>query len=227
MDLDILKKIPIFSGLSNEELGKIKELVQAARYRKGVVIFQEGDPGEAVYFIKSGKIKIYKSDEEGREYILHIFQEGDVFAEAVLLGGGSYPASAEAVEDSVVGFIKNCDLEKLISQNLQISLKIIKVMAGRLREAQEQIKNLAFRDTYDRTACLLHKICLDYGHRTTNGIEVDLPFTRQEMAALVGTSRETVTRVLSDMKKNGIIDMDRQKIIVLNEKRLMRCIRQL
>lgn len=225
MEREILKKIPIFSGLSDDELGKIKELVQTARFRKGAVIFQEGDPGEAVYFVKSGKIKIYKSDEEGREYIVHIFQEGDVFAEAVLLGGASYPASAEAVEDSIVGFIKNSDLEKLISQNLQIALKIIKIMAGRLRETQEQIRNLAFRDTYDRTACMLHKICLDYGQRTQNGIEVDLPFTRQEMAALVGTSRETVTRVLSDMKKNGIIDMTRQKIIVLNEKKLMRCIR--
>ncbi|HHW01399.1 MAG TPA: Crp/Fnr family transcriptional regulator [Thermoanaerobacterales bacterium] len=225
MEREILKKIPIFSGLSDDELGKIKELVQTARFRKGAVIFQEGDPGEAVYFVKFGKIKIYKSDEEGREYIVHIFQEGDVFAEAVLLGGASYPASAEAVEDSIVGFIKNSDLEKLISQNLQIALKIIKIMAGRLRETQEQIRNLAFRDTYDRTACMLHKICLDYGQRTQNGIEVDLPFTRQEMAALVGTSRETVTRVLSDMKKNGIIDMTRQKIIVLNEKKLMRCIR--
>lgn len=225
MEREILKKIPIFSGLSDDELEKIRKLVQTAGFRKGVVIFQEGDPGEAVYFIKSGRIKIYKSDEEGREYILHIFQDGDVFAEAVLLGGGSYPASAQAVEDSTVGFIKNRALEDLIGENPRIALKIIKVMAGRLRESQEQIKNLAFRDTYHRTACLLHKICIDDGRKTERGIEVDLPFTRQEMAALVGTSRETVTRVLSDMKKSGIIDLDRQKIVVLDEKKLMRCVR--
>ncbi|MDN5331425.1 MAG: family transcriptional regulator, cyclic receptor protein [Tepidanaerobacteraceae bacterium] len=221
----ILKKVYIFSELSDEELAKVKRLVNTKNYKKGTVIFFEGEPGDAVYFVKSGKVKVYKSDDEGREYILHIFGEGDVFAEAVLLGGGTYPAIAEAVEDSVVGFIKNEDLERLIRGNPDLAIKIIRIMASRLRDSQEKIKNLALRDTYDRTACLLHKISLDCGHRTSRGIEIDLPVTRQELAALVGTSRETVTRILSQMKRDGIIDIDRQKIIVLNERKLMRCVK--
>jgi CRP/FNR family transcriptional regulator len=225
MGLDTLKKFSIFSGLPEEDLRKIQGLILTGDYRKGTVIFFEGEPGEAVYFIKSGKVKLYKCDEEGREYILNIFQDGDVIAEAVLFGGGPYPATAEAVEDSTVCVIKNRDLEDLIRKNPEIALRVIKIMSARLRESKEQIRNLAFRDTYDRTACMLHKICLDYGQKTPRGIEVELPFTRQELAALVGTSRETVTRVLSSMKKDGIIDIDRQKIVVLNEKKLMRCMR--
>ncbi|MFO7152017.1 MAG: Crp/Fnr family transcriptional regulator [Bacillota bacterium] len=222
---EVLKKVYLFSELTGEELEKVKKLVNTRECKKGTVIFFEGDPGDALYFVESGKVKVYKSDDEGREYILHIFGEGDVFAETVFLGGNTYPATAEAVEDSVVGFIKNEDLEELIRSNPDLSLKIIKIMASRLRDSQEKIKNLALKDTYDRTACLLHKISLESGRRTPRGIEIELPVTRQELAALVGTSRETVTRILSQMKKEGIIDIDRQKIIVLNEKKLMRCAR--
>ncbi|ADL08959.1 Crp/Fnr family transcriptional regulator [Thermosediminibacter oceani] len=223
---EALKKVYIFSGLSDGDLAKIRGLVNTRHYKKGTVIFFEGEPGEAVYFIKSGKVKVYKSDDEGREYILHIFGEGDVFAEAVLLGGGPYPATAEAVEDTTVAFIKNEDLERLIGQTPDLALRIIKVMASRLRDSQDKIKDLALKDTYDRTACLLHRISINYGQRTSRGIEIDLPVTRQELAALVGTSRETVTRILGQMKKQGIIDIDRQKIIVINEKMLMRCARE-
>lgn len=225
-DLDIIKKMPIFSGLKPEELAEVKNIYLTGKYKKGKIIFFEGEPGEAVYFVKSGKIKIYKSDAEGREYILHIFGPGDIFAETVLLEGGPYPASAEAVEDSVVGMIKNQDLEELLKKNTGIAFKIMKILSYRLRESQDKIKNLVFRDTYDRTACALHKMSLDHGRKTSQGIEVELPITRTELASIVGTSRETVTRMLSEMRRKGIIDMNRHKITVLNERELMRCVRE-
>jgi len=225
-DIDLIKKIPLFSGLELEELNQVRNIYISKKYKKGQIIFFEGEPGEAVYFVKSGKIKIYKSDAEGREYILHIFGPGNIFAETVLLGGGPYPASAEAVEDSLVGIIQNRDLEELLKKNTDIAFKIMKILSNRLRESQDKIKNLVFRDTYDRTACALHRMSLDYGIKTPQGIEVELPITRTELASIVGTSRETVTRMLSEMKRKGIIEMDRQKIIVKNERELMRCVRR-
>jgi CRP/FNR family cyclic AMP-dependent transcriptional regulator len=225
-DLDIIRKIPIFSGLGPDELTEVKNIYLTGKYKKGNIIFFEGEPGEAVYFVKGGKIKVYKSDAEGREYILHIFGPGNIFAETVLLEGGPYPASAEAVEDSIVGMIKNQDLEDLLKKNTGIALKIMKILSHRLRESQDKIKNLVFRDTYDRTACALHRMSLDHGVKTHKGIEVELPITRAELASMVGTSRETVTRMLSEMRRKGIIDMNRQKITVLNERELMRCVRE-
>jgi len=115
-EIDIIKKIPLFSELEPKELEQVKNIYLLRKYKKGQIIFIEGEPGEAVYFVKRGKIKIYKSDAEGREYILHIFGPGDIFAETVLLEGGPYPASAEAVEDSMVGIIKNEDLEELLKK---------------------------------------------------------------------------------------------------------------
>jgi len=117
-EIDIIKKIPLFSELEPKELEQVKNIYLLRKYKKGQIIFIEGEPGEAVYFVKRGKIKIYKSDAEGREYILHIFGPGDIFAETVLLEGGPYPASAEAVEDSMVGIIKNEDLEELLKKTL-------------------------------------------------------------------------------------------------------------
>jgi len=223
-DIDIIKKIPIFADLEPRELEKVSKIYISRQYKKGQIIFFEGEPGEAVYFVKEGKIKIYKADDEGREYILHIFGPGNIFAETVLFGSDPYPANAEAVEDSVIGLIKNRDLEELLKKNTDIAFKIIKVLSKRLRESQENIKNLVFRDTYDRTACALHKMALEHGIKTTNGIEVEMPITRSELASIVGTSRETVTRMLSEMKRKGIIDMDRQKIIIKNERALMVCV---
>lgn len=224
-EIDIIKKIPLFSELEPKELEHVKNIYLLRKYKKGQIIFIEGEPGEAVYFVKSGKIKIYKSDAEGREYILHIFGPGNIFAETVLLGGGPYPASAEAVEDSIVGIIQNQDLEELLKKHTDIALKIMKILSNRLRESQEKLMNFVFRDTFDRTACALHRMALDYGTKTPRGIEIELPITRTELAAMVGTSRETVTRMLSEMKRKGIINMDRQKIIIKNERELMRCVR--
>jgi len=224
-DIDLIRKIPIFSDLEPEELEQVSKIYISRKYKKGQIIFLEGEPGEAIYFVKEGKIKIYKSDVEGREYILHIFGPGNIFAETVLFGGDPYPANAEAVEDSVVGVIKNIDLEKLLKKNTDIAFKIIKILSKRLRESQDNIKNLVFRDTYDRTACALHKMALEHGVKTPNGVEVEMPITRTELASIVGTSRETVTRMLSEMKRRGIIDMNRQKIIIKNEQELMVCVR--
>jgi len=222
----LLKAIPIFSVLTPDEMKQIEKIISTSKYKKGNILFFEGEPGEGVFFIKKGKIKIYKSDEDGREYILRIFGVGDMFAEAVLLEGGPYPATAEAVEDSEIGMIKNEDLENLLLKNNRLMVKMLKVLTHRLREAQEKLKNMVFKDTYDRTSCMLHSISVEYGQRTSRGIEFKLPITRQELASLVGTSRETVTRVMSDLKREGIIDLDRQNIVVLNEQRLMRCSRE-
>lgn len=223
LERDLLKRIPIFQELSPQEEAEIQGLMVTKRFKRGRIIFYEGDPGEAVYFVKAGKVKVYKSDEEGREYILKILGQGEVFAETVLLEGGPYPATAETVEDSTLGIINNRDLERLLMENCQIAIKMLTIVSQRLRDAQEQVRNLAFKDTYDRTSCMLHRMSLDHGIKTPRGIEVNLSLTRQEMASLVGTSRETVTRILSDMKREGIIDLDRQTIVVLNENRLMKC----
>lgn len=215
-NFEYLKQISIFSQLRDEFLEKIDSISINRSYGKGRIIFMEGEPGEAFYYIKSGLIKIYKVSADGREHILHILNEGHVFAEVTLFSGTPYPATAEVLEDAEIGIIKNRDLEKLITDNAEISLALINYLNKRLVEAQNKVRNLALYDTFGRTAQALVKLAEDYGKKSTKGILLDLGISRQELANIVGTTRETVIRVLAAFKKENSIDLDKSNIIIKN-----------
>ncbi|MHB8171290.1 MAG: Crp/Fnr family transcriptional regulator [Thermincolia bacterium] len=215
-----LKKIPLFVELKEEELAKISNLVRIRNYKKNMIVFMEGEPGVGLHFIKSGRVKIAKISADGREQILHFLQEGDIFAEVVLFDGGPYPATAEVIEDSQIGIIRNKDLDGLIRENSEIALGLLKVMAKKLRLAQVTIKELALKDTFGRVVGILIKLAREYGEASGEGTIIRLPLSRQELANYAGTTRETVTRILGDLKKNKAINIDKQIICIVDEAKL-------
>lgn len=217
-DVEQLKNIHLFAGLSDEQLAEIAGLMRERKYRKGHIIFMEGEPGEAVYFLKSGRVKIFKQDEEGREQILHYISPGEVFAEVVLFDGGEYPACAEVVEDAQVGFIRNQDLNALLLQKPSIALSLLKIMARRLRTSQRQIMELALKDTTRRLASLLLELAREHGIPEEGGLRINVHFTHQELANMIGTTRETVNRILSEFRRDKAISATRQGIIVYKER---------
>jgi len=162
---DYLRQISIFSELEGEFLEKIYQISRVRKYKKGRIIFMEGEPGEAFFYIKSGLVKISKLSRDGREHILHVLNEGHVFAEVTLFSNTEYPATAEVLEDAEIGIIKNEDLEKVIKENPDLSLQLIKYLNKRLVEAHMKIRNLALYDTYERTAQALVKLAEDYGRK--------------------------------------------------------------
>lgn len=214
---NILSKIFLFSGLTTNQLDSLSCLINYRRYQRGRIIFMEEEPGEAVFFLQAGRIKILKQDEDGRQHILHYINPGDVFAEVVLFDGGTYPATAEVIEDSVVGMIKNVDMDKLLLENPEITLALLKVMSRRLRYSQQQIMELALKDTTRRMAGALLKLSLEHGVQTPGGRLISMNLTNQELAHLVGTSRETVNRILSEFRKNKAVRVERQEMYVNEE----------
>lgn len=221
--LNILKNIPIFSHLSEEVLQKIIELQNIKKYKKGDIIFYEGDRGKAFFFVKSGKIKIYKTSFDGRDITLNILGKGSIFAEVTLFNDVNYPATVEVLEDSEIGMILNKDIEKMILNNNTLALQIIKVLTKRLYRSQKTLKEMAFNDTYSRTARTLLDLCQRHGRYTTLGIEIDISITRQDIANMVGTSRETVSRIISDLKKEKILDSQSKKIVIIDKDKLKQC----
>ncbi|HYF74990.1 MAG TPA: Crp/Fnr family transcriptional regulator [Candidatus Nitrosocosmicus sp.] len=217
---DYLRQISIFSELRDEYLEKIHKISLLRKYGKGRIIIMEGEPGEAFFYVKSGLIKISKLSSDGREHILHILNEGHIFAEVTLFNKTVYPATAEVLEDAEIGVIKNEDLEKVIMQNPELSLQLIKYLNKRLVEAHMKIRNLALYDTYGRTAQALVKLAEDYGKSSSKGIELDLNISRQELANIVGTTRETVIRALTAFKKEHSIDIDKNTITIIDVERL-------
>ncbi len=222
LEFEYLKHLPVFEELAPADLAAISQVTLERRYKKNMIIFMEGEPGEGFHYVKSGKVKIVKMSQDGREHIINILGPGEVFAEVLLFNPGPYPATAVALEDSVIGIIKNNDLENVVAGNARIALHIIRVMSKKLLHAQMKIKTLALSDTFSRTAHVLIRLSQQYGRAVAGGVEIDLDMTRQDLANLIGTTRETVSRVLNAMRKDKVLRFADQKIIIADEKRLDR-----
>ncbi|MBS3948543.1 MAG: Crp/Fnr family transcriptional regulator [Dethiobacter sp.] len=189
-------------------------------YRKNALIFLEDDPGEGLFIIQQGRVKISKNSADGREQILHILKDGDVFAEVVLFDQGVYPATAEAVEDTRVWLLRNEDMERLLQKQPKLAVKLLRLMSRRLRQSQLLIRDLALHDTCGRLAGLLLRLACREGEKAGGRIILDLDLTRQELASMIGTSRETVARILSRFQKEGVLVLEKQKIVILDEQKL-------
>jgi CRP/FNR family transcriptional regulator len=217
----LLKHVPIFADLADDEQEKISRIIIYRKYRKGMIIFMEGEPGDELYFVKEGRVKLAKLLEDGREQILHFVQKGEVFAEILLFDGGSFPATSEVMEDAEIGIIRNADLDKMLREYPDIAIKLLKVMSKRLRRAQMQIRDLALKDTFGRMASALLKLAGEYGVVKDGVVIIDFSLSQQELANLIGSSRETVARILSDFKRQKLISVNRQKISILNKNGLL------
>lgn len=220
-ETEYLKKIPVFADLPDDALLAIHRHTSERTYRRGTVIFFEGDPGEGFHYVKSGRVKIVKATGDGREHIIKLLTPGDIFAEVLLFNSQPYPATAVAVEDACIGSIGNADLERLVLGNNKLALQLIKALSQRLLYAQQKIKNLALGDVLARTAETLLRIAREHGRPGENGtVVIKIGLSRQELANLVGTTRETVTRTLSALKKDKIIDLTGDDIAILKPERL-------
>lgn len=218
--LKFLRKIPYFSNIDDHELQAIADIMIERSYDKGRVLFMEGEFGEAVHFVIEGRVKIYKTSENGKEHILYIAGPGDIFAEVILFNEVNYPATAEVIEKSRIGKIRNEDLEQVLKAHPSMAVAIIKVLNKRLIDAQQRVKSLALDNTHGRTARMLMKLAMEHGVKTEKGVELELSISRQELANMVGTTRETVTRVLMAFKKYNLIEIERNTIRIPQPEKL-------
>ncbi len=218
--IEHLRKTSIFAEFSDAELDEVSRLIVERRFKHDTVIFHESDPSYAFYVIKEGRIKVYKLSEDGRELIIGIFGNGGVFGDVPVFDGGPYPASAAAMIDSVVWSISRTDFEKLVKNHADISLKLIRVLGRRLRQAHNVLRDMALKNVPQRLATLLIKFIDEYGTHTDEGILLELPLSRQNIAELIGVSRETATRELSKFAKAGLLKVDGRRITIIDRDKL-------
>lgn len=216
MDFEYLKNIPAFEDLSPEDLAIINRVTIERKYERNGTIFMEGEPGEGFHYVKSGKVKIVKLSADGREHIINILGPSEVFAEALLFNTGAYPATAIAIEESCVGIIRNSELETVIINHPRVAMNVIQVMSKKLMFIQKKVKSLAFSDSYAKIAQAVENLARRHGRESCRGIEIDVDITRQDIANLAGTTRETVSRVFSVMKKGKVLGGDERRIIILD-----------
>ncbi len=215
-----LRQTPIFSVLSDEELDGIIPHVVKRRLKRNTVVFHENDPASAFYLVKTGRVKIYKAGPDGREQVLAILGDGQIFGDVPAFDGGPYPATAATMVDSEIYLIRSEDFQDLVRRYPEVALKIIRLLGQRLRQSMELVRDLSFKQVPHRLAGLLIKLGEEYGAEAGEGVLIDLPLSRQELADIVGTSRETITRELKKMEREGMVEVDRRLITVKDFERL-------
>ncbi len=213
IDTKTLHRIPLFAALSMEDLTPIAAMTIERHYERGDIILHEGDPGGALYYVHSGLVKVFKLSSSGKEQVLRLISTGYTFNDVPALDGGPNPASAAALEASVVYMIGRAELRKLIRSHPAVAEAVVNSLAGALRHLVMLVEDISLRNVTARIAkILLEQDTLHAGHAHQ--------FTQQEMAALAGTAREVVGRSLKELEMAGAIEMRQGRAIVLNRDRL-------
>jgi len=215
-----LAKVPIFSGLTETELGFLAQRAVPRQYAPGEVVFAEGQPCAGLYVVERGHIRIFKTSPGGREQVLTIDGPGSSVAEVPVFDGGNYPASGAAVDSALLLFVSKQDFQALCLAHPQVTLKVLRIVGARLRRLVEIIEELSFTTVRHRLASFLVRLARQEGKRTTAGIEILLPASHQELAAQIGTVRELVSRNLSRFQAEGLLIVEGRNVIVRDLKAL-------
>lgn len=209
-------KVSIFSVLDEEQLAKLTAKINHRNYKKGQIIFFEGDLSDKLYVINKGKIKIFKYTKEGREQILYILSEGDFIGDLSLLKRGEFKFNAEALEEANICELTKDDFDSIVKENAEIALKILQVVHDRIVKLENLIQSLSTKDIESRIAGLLLSFVRDFGVRKGQKIELVLPLSREDIANYIGVTRETISRKLSSMNDQGLIDLIGSRKIIIN-----------
>ena len=216
MSHELLKNLPLFADLDDEELVEIWNHVQTRSYKKGNIILFEEDPGDSLFIIKEGKVKITRLSEEGREVILSILGEGEFFGEMSILDGESRSANVIALADSEVFVLKREEFINILTSNPQIAITLLEELAARIRKSDQQIEYLSLADAENRVAMTLLRLAEESGTFKMGQVTIEELPMQQDMANMSGTSRETISRMLSEFTEKEYIDRKGKKLIILD-----------
>jgi len=218
--LSVLSNSALLSSLSPEELQTLAKRTVRKNLRAGEMLFTEGEPCHGLHIIARGKIRIFKSSAGGREQVLAINQPGESVAELPVFDGGNYPASAIAIEDTQIAFLAQREFRSYCMEHPEVALKLLAVVGARLRRLVAIIEELSFTTIRQRLVATLLRLSQNDGRRTASGIEFELPTTQQELANQLGTVRELVSRNLTRLQAEGLIEVAGRQIVVKDERGL-------
>jgi CRP/FNR family transcriptional regulator len=208
--------MPIFGGLPEGQLKEIQKIAIDRHFKKGEAIFSEGDDGDGFFVVADGLVKIFKLSKEGKEQILHIFGPGEPFGEVPVFSGQRFPANAQAIVESRLLFFPRGAFIDLISGNPSLALNMLAVLSKRLRQFTVQIENLSLKEVPGRLAAYLIYLANEQGKEDS----VELNISKGQLASLLGTIPETLSRIFARMNSEGLIEVKGRAISLFNRKKL-------
>jgi CRP-like cAMP-binding protein len=213
---EFLKSIPIFSDLDDERLKQIAHLGSQKLYKKDTTVLHENETGSALFVIISGKVKVSRESEDGKEVILSILNESDFFGEMAILDGMSRSATVTATEDTELFLIQRTDFLDLLHSNPEISVSLLHELTRRLRSSDMKIKSLSLKDAEGKVASVILQLADDIGKIKQGKVQIErLPF-QHDLANMAGTSRETISRTIHSFAKRGLIELEGTRLTINN-----------
>ncbi|MFN8097736.1 MAG: Crp/Fnr family transcriptional regulator [Dermatophilaceae bacterium] len=222
MDLDVLRRSPLFAGLNEQATQDLLSAMTPLRLERGDELFHEGDPGDRLYVITEGKVKLGRTSSDGRENLLAILGPGEMFGELSLFDPGPRTATATAVAETQMVGLTNDQLHSYVARHPNVALTLLAALARRLRRTNESVADLVFTDVPGRVAKALLELSGRFGRPVEDGVLVAHDLTQEELAQLVGASRETVNKALADFATRGWIKLEARAVLLIDLDRLRR-----
>lgn len=214
-------KVPIFQNLDCDEVLTLVKQIQHKRYKKGDVIFSEGESADTLYFVNDGKIKLYKYNKDGKEQIFHILSDGDFFGELDLIKTSEYKFNSKAIDDVKICTLRKSEVKSIILRNPEIALKLLESVGERLSAIENLAQNLSTNDVDARIAYLIINLMDKYSEDANGNKTIKLPLSREDMANYIGVTRETISRKLKKFEDESLIKLiGTKKIVVIDEEGL-------
>jgi CRP/FNR family transcriptional regulator len=214
--LNHIARVPLFEGLPHQQIEDLAMIVTDQVFRKGENIFSEGEDGNGFYVVITGRVKIFKLSAEGKEQILHFFGPGEPFGEVPVFTGQHFPANAEAIEESRVFFFPRKSFVDLIKRNPSLALNMLAILSKRLRRFAGLIDDLSLKEVPGRLAAYL----LYLSDQNKGAKDLELTITKAQLASLLGTIPETLSRILGKLSSQGLIETDGRRIRILHAEAL-------
>lgn len=213
--------LPLFQGLQEKDLDRILSCAHAASFPKGTTIFDQDEEATSFCLLLSGHIRVVRTSPDGHQVIARYINEGELFGIAVTMGRPTYPASAVAAVDCVVIAWPNAEWPKLQSLYPTFGASASKAIGMRLLEAQDRVMELSTERVEQRIASTLLRLARQSGRKVADGIQIDFPITRQDIAEMTGSTLHTASRILSAWEGKGFVKSGRQKVIVVDPHELL------
>src|SRR6188768_1275459 len=217
---DVLRQAPLFSGLDDEVASALEASMSSSSLRRGEILFSEGDDGNQLYVVTEGKIKLGRTSPDGRENLLAILGPGQMFGELSLFDPGPRSATVTAVTDAAFASLSHEDPLRWLEVRPVVARGLLTQLAGRLRKANDVVADLVFSDVPGRVAKALLDLADRFGRTADDGVHVHHDLTQEELAQLVGASRETVNKALADFASRGWLRLEPRSVVIMDVERL-------
>jgi len=220
LDKSLIADLPVFAGMTPDDLGDILKEAQSIRYPKGSSVFQQDEEAHSFFILLHGHLRVMKVTPDGQQVVVRFVNAGDLFGIAMAMARKTYPATATAVVDSLALVWPSAAWPRLVAKYPSLAVNTIQTVGSRLNDAHTRVVEISTQQVEKRVAHALLRLAQQAGRKSEDGIQIDFPISRQDVAEMTGTTLHTVSRILSGWEDQDLVESGRQKITIRNPHKL-------